>query len=313
MKLNLNYITKLGKKVQIKDFAYMIRQMKLRLILIAAVVFTLSQPVWAKAANLKDVRTGKHEKFTRIVFEFKDNVLFENPEIKGKGNFSVIFLDSSTTLPRLTLFKTGPIQLVQSIEFVQQKSNLIANVRLSFPYFILKSFPLSGPNRIVIDAYQVSSTPEKSESNESLLEKPLTETSTTPEEKELKNAPQIVLEKEDGSQTITPSGVETSELKETQPSEKVFSSKVANQMPEKHIGSPSSDSGSGMTQIYLLAVLNVLTTVIVVLMIFTLLKKKHTIDYGHLFEIMEFIKTSDENIETIDAQLKNAFKEYDES
>jgi hypothetical protein len=28
---------------------------------------------------------------------------------------------------------------------------------------------------------------------------------------------------------------------------------------------------------------------------------------------MEFIKTSDESIETIDAQLKNAFKEYDES
>lgn len=313
MKLNLNYTTKLGKKVQIKDFAYMIRKMKLRLMLIAAVVFTLSQPVWAQAASLKDVRTGKHEKFTRIVFEFQDNVLFENPEIKGKGNFSVIFLDSSTTLPRLTLFKTGPIQLVQSIEFVQQKSNLIANVRLSFPYFILKSFPLSGPNRIVIDAYQVSSSPEKSESNESLLEKSLTETSTTPGEKELKNAPQIVLEKEDGSQPITPSGVEKSELKETQPSEKVFSSKVANQMPEKHLGSPSSDSGSAMTQIYLLAVLNVLTTVIVVLMIFTLLKKKHAIDYGHLFEIMEFIKTSDESIETIDAQLKNAFKEYDES
>jgi hypothetical protein len=68
-----------------------------------------------------------------------------------------------------------------------------------------------------------------------------------------------------------------------------------------------------MTQIYLLAVLNVLTGVIVVLMLFTLLKKRHTIDFGHLSEIMEFIKTSDESIETIDAQLKNAFKEYDES
>jgi hypothetical protein len=59
--------------------------------------------------------------------------------------------------------------------------------------------------------------------------------------------------------------------------------------------------------------LNVLTSVIVLLMIVTLLKKKHMIDLGHLFEIMEFIKTSDESIETIDAQLKNAFKEYDES
>jgi hypothetical protein len=286
--------------------------MKLRLMMIAAIVFTLFQLGWAQAANLRDVRTGKHEKFTRVVFEFQDNVLFERPEIKGKGEFSVVFLDSSTSLPRLTLFKTGPIQLVHSVEFVRQKSNLIANVRLSFPYFILKSFPLSDPNRIIVDVYQVPSPPQKSEQKESLREQPLTETSTAPEEKKLKNAPQKDLEKATGSHSATPPDKVKSGSKKTQPSEKTFSKNVSNQMPEPHIGSPSPAKGSTMTQIYLLAALNVLTTVIVVLMIFTLLKKRHAIDIGHLFEIMEFIKTSDKNIETIDAQLKNAFKEYDE-
>lgn len=289
------------------------RQMKLRIMLIAAVVFTLSQLGWAQAANLRDVRTGKHEKFIRVVFEFQDDVLFESPEIKGKGKFSVVLLDSSTTLPRLTLFKTGPVQLVHSIEFVRQNSNLIANVRLSFPYFILKAYPLSDPNRVVVDVYQVSSSPEKSEQKESLHEKPLSETLAAPEKKESENAPQKILEKAAGSPSITPSGVEKSGLKETQALENTFSNKVSNQIHEKHVGSPSSANGNAMTQIYLLAVLNVLTAVIIVLMIFTLLKKRHTIDFEHLFEIMEFIKTSDENIETIDAQLKNAFKEYDES
>jgi hypothetical protein len=289
------------------------RQMKLRLLLIVAAVFTLSQLGWAQAANLKDVRTGKHEKFTRIVFEFQDNVLFESPEIKGKGKFSVVFLDSSTTLPRLTLFKTGPIQLVHSIEFDRQKSNLIANVRLSFPYFILKAFPLSAPDRIVVDAYQVSSLPEKPEQKESLRQKASAETSTAPEKKESKNAPQKDLEKAVGSQSLPPADVETSGLTETQASENAFSNKTSNQIPEKQIGSPSSANGDAMTQIYLLAVLNVLTSVIVVLMVFTLLKKRHTIDFGHLFEIMEFIKASDENIETIDVQLKRAFKEYDDA
>ena len=311
MKLNLNYTTKLGIKIQIKPNIR--KQMKLRIMLIAAVVFTLSQLGWAQAANLKNMRTGKHEQFTRVVFEFQNNVLFESPEIKGKGKLSVVFLDSSTTLPRLTLFKTGPIQLVHSIEFVRQKSNLIANVRLSFPYFILKAFSLSGPNRVVVDAYQVSSPPEKSEQKESLREKPSTETSTAPEKKELKNAPQKVMGKAAGSQFITPSGVEKSGLKETQAPENAFSNKVSNQIHEKHVGSPSSANGNAMTQIYLLAVLNVLTGIIIVLIIFTLLKKRHMIDFGHLFEIMEFIKTSDESIETIDAQLKNAFNKYDES
>jgi len=286
--------------------------MKLRLMPIVVVFFTLSQLGWAQAANLRDVRTGKHEKFTRVVFEFQDNVLFESPEIKGKGKFSVVFLDSSTTLPRLTLFKTGPIQLVQAIEFVRQKSNLIANVRLSFPYFILKAFPLSGPNRIVVDAYQVSSPPEKSEQKESVREEPLTETSITPEEKELKNSPKKIIKKDAGSPSITPLGVEKSGLKDTQPPEKVFSNNVSNQIPEQHVGSPSSANGNTMAQIYLLAVLNVLTCVIIVLIIFALLKKKHVIDFNHIFQIMEFIKTSDESIETIDAQLKNAFKKYDE-
>jgi hypothetical protein len=289
------------------------RQMKLRLLLIVAAVFTLSQLGWAQAANLKDVRTGKHEKFTRIVFEFQDNVLFESPEIKGKGKFSVVFLDSSTTLPRLTLFKTGPIQLVHSIEFDRQKSNLIANVRLSFPYFILKAFPLSAPDRIVVDAYQVSSLPEKPEQKESLRQKASAETSTAPEKKESKNAPQKDLEKAVGSQSLPPADVETSGLTETQASENAFSNKTSNQIPEEQIVSPSSANGNAMTQIYLLAVLNVLTSVIVVLMVFTLLKKRHTIDFGHLFEIMEFIKASDENIETIDVQLKRAFKEYDDA
>ncbi|MBW2605111.1 MAG: hypothetical protein JRE28_12485 [Deltaproteobacteria bacterium] len=287
--------------------------MKLRILQIAVVAFTLFQLGWAQAANLRDVRTGKHEKFTRVVFEFQDNVLFESPEIKGKGEFSVVLLDSSTTLPRLTLFKTGPIQLVHSLEFVRQKSNLIANVRLSFPYFILKAFPLSGPNRVVVDAYPVSSPPEKPEQNEFLREKPSTETSAAPEKKELKNAVQNVLGKATGSQPITPSGAKNSGLKETRALEKAFSNNVSNQIPEKHVESPSSAKGNDMTQIYLLTVLNVLTGVIIVLMIFTLLKKRHMIDLGRLYEIMEFIKTSDESIETIDVQLKNAFKEYDES
>lgn len=309
MKLNLNYITKLGIKVHIVP--HLRRQMKFKFMMIAAVVFTLSLSGWARAASLRDIRTGKHEKFTRVVFEFEDSVLFESPVIKGKGKFSVIFLDSSTTLPRLTSFKTGPIQLVHSIEFVREKSNLTANVRLSFPYFILKSFPLSNPNRIVVDVYQVVSPHEKAESKESLHEKFLAETSTVPEPKELNDIPQKDLEKTADSQSVAPSDVEESGLKETQPSEKVFTNNEANQISDQTVGPPSFLGGNTMIQIYLLAVLNVLTGVIAVLMILTIFKKRHIIDFGHLFEIMEFIKTSDKSIENIDAKLRSAFKEYD--
>ena len=286
--------------------------MKIRILLISGVVFMLSQPGWAQVGVLKDVRTGKHEEFTRVVFEFQNNILFESPEIKGKGAFSVVFLDSSTTLPRRILFKTGPMQCVHSVGFDRQNSNLIASVQLSFPSFILKAFPLSGPNRIVIDAYPVLLPLEKSEQKESLPEKPYAETPTAPETKELENVPQNVLEKADDSQPITPSGVETYGLKETQSSEKDFSDNKSNQIPEKYAGYPSSANGNAMAQIYLLVALNVLAGVVIVLMIVTLLNKRREIDFDHLFKMMPFIKTSDERIEAIDAQLKNAFKKYDE-
>ena len=283
----------------------MVGYKKIRLMLTVVSVFMLSQLGWAQAANLRDVRTGKHEKFTRVVFEFQDNVLFENPEIKGKGKFSLVFLNSSTSLQHLTLFKTGPRQLVQSIEFVQHKPNLAANVQLSFPYFILKAFPLSSPNRVVVDVYQVFSPNEKFEQKESLSENPLTETPTAPEEKELVKA--------SSSQAITSPDMGKSEMKETQPHENAVSNKTSNQITDKHVESPNFVKENSMTQIYLLTVLNVLTGVIVALMIFTLLKKKHMTDLDQLYEIMDFIKRSDESIDTIDAQLKNAFKEYDES
>jgi len=309
MKLNLNYTTQSGKKFS----AYKGKQMKSKIIGIAAVLFMFSTIGWAQAADLRDVRTGKHEKFTRIVFEFKDSALFENPAIKGQGKFSVVFLDSSTTLPHLMLLKTGPVQLVQSIEFVPIKSNLVANVRLSFPYFILKSYPLSNPDRIVVDAYPVSSPPEKPEQKVSIRKKPLSQTQMLPEKKEPENAPKKDLGKAAGNKTVIPPAVEKSEIKKQEPPEEVLPDKMQNQIPVERVESPFPANPTAMTQIYLLAMLNVLTGVIIVLMIFTLLKKRNVIDVGRLFEIMEFIKTSDESIENIDAQLKTAFKEYDKS
>jgi len=286
---------------------------KLSLMLTVAAVSMILQVGWAQAANLSKVRTGKHEKFTRVVFEFKNNVLFEDPEIKGKGKFSLVFHDSSTTLPHLTLFKTGPIQLVRSIEFSQQKTNLTANVQLSFPYFILKAFPLSSPNRVVVDVYQVFSPHEKPEQKESLSEKPLIETPIATEEKEVENASQNDLGKANDSNVTALPNQGKAELNETTPSENNSSDKSSNEITEKMPESPNLANKNSMTQIYLLTMLNVLTGVIIVLMVLTLLKKKRTISLDHPDNIMEFLKKSDESIDTIDAQLKNAFKEYDQS
>ncbi|MEA1947446.1 MAG: hypothetical protein U9N83_09120, partial [Thermodesulfobacteriota bacterium] len=119
---------------------------------------------------LKSVKTEEHDNFTRIVFEFQNTVQLKNPKIKDKGKFSVLFLESSTDLPPSTVYETDSLKKVQSVEFIKNKSNLTADVTLTFPYFMLKVFSLSDPVCVVVDAYQLTASTKDSVSNTSLNE-----------------------------------------------------------------------------------------------------------------------------------------------
>jgi len=156
------------------------KYMKSGFVMIAAVLFML-QAAETRAAILKYVRTAKHPDFTRIAFEFQKPAQFKEPVIDGEGKFTVVFPGSTTVLPRQILYNKTRIQTVRSIEFVQKGALLTAGITLSFPYFKLKTFSLSGPDRVVIDAYTITQTPRKNLPEESLHVKPSEEESKAPE------------------------------------------------------------------------------------------------------------------------------------
>jgi hypothetical protein len=287
--------------------------MKLRPILIIAAGILLLQYEWAAAANLSKVRTGKHENFARIVFQFQSAVQFKKPEIKGKGKFSLVFPNSTTSLPHLTVFKTGKTQLVRSVEYIRQESNLTAVVSLTFPYFILKSYALSAPDRVVVDAYWMSPPTENPEQKESLPKASVTESSASPDKEETNNMLQNAPEKPVPESAVKPLTVKKTALSEPQTSQNTVSNRTSNQLPEKKKMSPSPSKGHTTAQTYLLAVLDVIAGCIVVLLILALFNKKPTINIGHLCEILDFIKTSDKRIADIDAEIQSAFKKYDQS
>ena len=117
---------------------------------------------------LSSVRTVEHGKFTRIVFEFQNAVQFKDPMIIDKEKFSVLFLDCSTDLPLFTVYWVNPFQKVQSVKFIKNKSNLTAEVKLTFPHFLLKAFSLSNPDRVVVDAYKSFASSKEIVQNTSL-------------------------------------------------------------------------------------------------------------------------------------------------
>ncbi|MEA1946088.1 MAG: hypothetical protein U9N83_02155 [Thermodesulfobacteriota bacterium] len=211
--------------------------MKSGLVMIAAVLLIL-QAAETQAANLKYVRTAKHQDFTRIVFEFQNPAQFKEPVIDGKGKFTVVFPDSTTVLPRQILYKKTQIQPVRSIEFIQKGTLLTTGIKLSFPYFKLKAFSLSGPDRVVIDAYLITPPTREVVPEESLHAKPSVKESKGPETKEPKAMPEESSEKEltelvTKQPTVTP---EKSPEKESGKPEMTEPKLIPIKSPEKEIG-----------------------------------------------------------------------------
>jgi hypothetical protein len=235
---------------------------------------------WAQAANLNYVRAGEHGSFTRVVFEFQGMVQSTAPTIIGRGKFHVIFFDMTTALPRQTLNKTT--KGIQSVELIQEESRLTANITLSFPYFKLKTFSLSNPDRFIIDAYRMSSPPKTSELEESLQAEPLNAEPDTDEPLQTKPDTEEPLHAGPDN-VVLPEPAGTDQMNRT----KNF-----------------SIDGNYNVQIYLLALLNVLTLIIIALLSLYLLRRRRTIDSERLREVFGSLKTTDERVATIDALIK---------
>ena len=242
-----------------------------------------------QAANLKYVRAGEHGSFTRVVFEIQGMVRSTAPTIIGRGKFYVIFFDMTTALPRQTLNKTT--KGIQSVELIQEESRLTANITLSFPYFKLKTFSLSNPDRFIIDAYKMSTPPKTSELEESLQVEPLNAEPDTEEPLQTKPDTEKSLHAEPNKVVLTePAGTDQ-------------------MIPTKKF----SIDGNYNVQIYLLALLNVLTLIIVALLSLNLLRRRPTIDSERLREVLRSLKTTDDRIATIDALIKKELEKLHQS
>jgi hypothetical protein len=121
--------------------------MKAGLTLLGILTIMWLQVIPAEAAQLRHIRIGEHKTFTRIIFEFDGHVRFQEPVIKGKGRFSIVFFDSVTTeaLPFQKLRERT--KRVSAVEFIHQEPHLTANVTLSSPDFKLNFFSLFSPDQ----------------------------------------------------------------------------------------------------------------------------------------------------------------------
>ncbi|MEW6186066.1 MAG: hypothetical protein AB1585_10050, partial [Thermodesulfobacteriota bacterium] len=250
--------------------------MHIRKTLTLILLFLVFRSHGSWAGNLIEVRTGSYDQFTRIVFQFPEKVLFEQPRIEGEGVFSMVFYNSSTTLPPVKTIPKDPSNRINAIDFIQKNSDLTTTVRLSSPHFTLKTFHLSNPHRIVVDAYVKSPPLAKSKQREALGQKiqrdPIIQ-------------PQISASQQfQSAQTRKLPDELTTEWIGFQPPKKIYSGNK----PDK---SGETNGGNLVKPSYWIAGLIVLTAFFIALF-FLRIKKNNPKGSDRLFELVGFIANS---------------------
>jgi len=301
--------------------------MKSALTLILVVIFSWLPFEWAHASNLKYVRAGEHGAFTRVVFEFQATIRPNEPIITGKGTFSVVFFDVTTPILSQTFHKMT--KGVHSIELIREGSRLTASIKLSFPYFRLKTSILSDPARVVIDAYRMSSPPKISKPKESLHvqsnSRSLAEHAAREQSASTKKTSTEMVDSHSKIDNLTikkpvlnETPVRAEEISEDQVpslSKEIHSASTQSVSPlsSKHDKSLISFNLNYSVHTYLLIILNVFTFIIIVLLSFYLLKSRSMNDSEHLDEILESLKTTDESIASIETMINRELKKIEHS
>lgn len=296
---------------------------------VGCVVLFLCQLASAKGAQLRYIRIGEHEGFTRIVFEFRGPAVFEKPQVKGKGELSVVFPDTTTALPRQ--ISTETTKRVDGITFVQQDAQLMANITVRFPYFTLKPFTLSNPERIVLDVYQTT-TPPKDAVVEAVQRPPERRVvAETAKEKEMANSTKNKIEQavkpleapdRPADKPVTQGAQRDSQrsLQETAIESRALPKELATAVAEITKPAPDTESASvnrslqhSPWQTYPLAILIILSIVIVALLSFIIFQKRRGPGSRHIGGTLEATFEAGESIAAIDKRIKDAFKQFDES
>jgi hypothetical protein len=234
--------------------------MKTRLMILFGPMFFLwINSSQGQAATLDDTRAGDHQDFTRVVFELKNFSQYMEPVVNEEDKLSVRFPQTTTPLP--SLIKYRATERVDWIQFLQQENSLAANIALSIPYFKVKSYFLSDPERFVIDIYwSRTSAPFEAVPIEKTIGGGLIE----PDMTAVREAPEV-----SEARPVKPV--------EQAPEEKTGVNAAARLAPVSEAGLLST-SRYGLMQTFFLAGLNLFTLVIIVMLTMILSRQIRVVD-----------------------------------
>jgi hypothetical protein len=243
----------------------------------------------------------------------------------------VVFENTTTALPTQITAETS--KRIDSISFTQEKSQLVANIDVSFSYFDIKSFSISKPDRVVLDVTPLNKPPDGVVFEDRLERAPVPEPlEATPATPAVEPGAEVIKTRSTPVQTTSdeaPKAVEQPKATEpTQPlppSQAVSSQEVAKAVPvavkepprpkktEKDMPratqvAPSTPAETGL-QTILLVVLLVLSTVIVGLLALIVFRKRQVV--GKRDDLLEMTDEREDSLAAIDDKLRRELRKID--
>ena len=280
--------------------------MKTRMILIGIILLWISSGL-AEAATLKGTRAGDHDDFTRIVFEFENIASFMEP-VKGRdGKLSVVFPNTTTTLPSPIIY--GTTTKVEEIQLYQRDSILAANIKLSIPYFKVRSYLLTHPDRYVIDIFSIPPPPkEKIPEPQIVSIEESDKIDNAVEKSEEIESP--IEETDEGEGTIEKYDEvdnqieENTDVESPKPGLKNIRGIVKGSAIQPIEQASIFSSNYGFLQTFFLAGLNLFTLVIIVLLSLILSRQIRVVDSAHIEYVPEQKREPADPISTIDKKIR---------
>jgi hypothetical protein len=292
----------------------------LTLILAAALLLA---PCLATAEQLRDVRIGEYDGYTRVVFEVDISSAQPRIEIGARGQLWVDFGHTAVHLVRKIPVKHS--RHIDNILFWQHDGHLSTVLKLDYPRYRFKTFSLDNPPRVAVDIY-----PETVPAGDNPAP---TAAATSPE----KPAPEVPFEKnipQQTSQQDTPQGT----MDQTQPSErpapKLTESAqdqpadipLVEAKPQAPMARPSDSDQQTMPvqkrstpqtvfrlQFFLVIGLVVITIGILCLLLMMLFARHRFSKVKSKLRASDFLQEQDKKIEAIDKRIKEQIERYEKA
>lgn len=286
--------------------------------LIAAGLILLLWCTSAIAAQLKDIRVGEYDGFTRVVFELDAPIASPQIETKKSGQLSVSFSKSQPALVRKIPIERS--RHVHDIQIWQHQGELSAVVFFDYPHIRFESFPLSAPPRIAVDVFPVP-VPPSTEPAEALHTEII-------KQKNNNDMPANALTGNLGEKAVgradrpfEESSLRQSEIDEDR-STKMAEEDVQPQLPRQRVSKSNTSksrtplrnekSAPSRLQFYLVVILVIITIIILMLLFLMLLARNRLTNDKNALSAGGHLEHQNKKIADLNSRIKEQFKRYEE-